>query len=229
MELKDYQNGVLDKLDYYLSKLDSLHQKALRYQQFELMEGNTVPLEDYTKKAWEALVDERRVDLLKHQSGHLVPAPYVTRFDGLERPIPNVCLKVPTGGGKTLLGVAAVERLQTDLFTQQTGMVLWVVPSDAIYKQTWKQLANREHPYRQMLERASGGRVKMLEKNDAFTKRDTDENLCVMLLMLQSSARQSKETLRMFRDSGRFTTFFPIEDDTTANEALLSSIRNLNN
>ncbi|MCV5580560.1 hypothetical protein OFO05_34760, partial [Escherichia coli] len=31
----------------------------------------------------------------------------------------------------------------------------------------------------------------------------------------------------MFRDSGRFTTFFPIEDDTTANEALLSSIRNL--
>ncbi|NMT50738.1 DEAD/DEAH box helicase family protein, partial [Vibrio parahaemolyticus] len=30
-----------------------------------------------------------------------------------------------------------------------------------------------------------------------------------------------------FRDSGRFTTFFPIEDDTTANEALLSSIRNL--
>lgn len=49
----------------------------------------------------------------------------------------------------------------------------------------------------------------MLEKNDAFTKRDTDENLCVMLLMLQSSARQSKETLRMFRDSGRFTTFFP--------------------
>ncbi|PNH90456.1 restriction endonuclease subunit R [Vibrio diazotrophicus] len=227
MELKDYQNGVLDKLDYYLKKLADTKEEAEDFVAFQKMKGKDARLTDYAKDTWEALVQERRIDLLKDKSGHLVPAPYVTRFDGLERPIPNVCLKVPTGGGKTLLGVAAVERLQTDLFTQQTGMVLWVVPSDAIYKQTWKQLANREHPYRQMLERASGGRVKMLEKNDAFTKRDTDENLCVMLLMLQSSARQSKETLRMFRDSGRFTTFFPIEDDTIANEALLSSIRNL--
>ncbi|MER1700157.1 DEAD/DEAH box helicase family protein [Proteus mirabilis] len=227
MELKDYQNGVLDKLDYYLKKLADTKEEAEDFVAFQKMKGKEARLTDYAKDTWEALVQERRIDLLKDKSGHLVPAPYVTRFDGLERPIPNVCLKVPTGGGKTLLGVAAVERLQTDLFTQQTGMVLWVVPSDAIYKQTWKQLANREHPYRQMLERASGGRVKVLEKNDAFTKRDTDENLCVMLLMLQSSARQSKETLRMFRDSGRFTTFFPIEDDTTANEALLSSIRNL--
>ncbi|MDK9358401.1 DEAD/DEAH box helicase family protein [Lelliottia sp. V106_10] len=227
MELKDYQNGVLDKLDYYLKKLSDTKEEAEDFVAFQKMKGKEARLTDYAKDTWEALVQERRIDLLKDKSGHLVPAPYVTRFDELERPIPNVCLKVPTGGGKTLLGVAAVERLQTDLFTQQTGMVLWVVPSDAIYKQTWKHLANREHPYRQMLERASGGRVKMLEKNDAFTKRDTDENLCVMLLMLQSSARQSKETLRMFRDSGRFTTFFPIEDDTTANEALLSSIRNL--
>jgi type III restriction enzyme len=98
-----------------------------------------------------------------------VPPPYISRYDGLDRSIANICLKVPTGGGKTLLGAAAVERLQTDLFRQQSGLVIWVVPSDAIYKQTWKQLANREHPYRQILERASGGRVKMLEKNDAFT------------------------------------------------------------
>lgn len=227
MELKDYQNGVLDKLDYYLKKLADTKEEAEDFVAFQKMKGKEARLTDYAKDTWEALVQERRIDLLKDKSGNFVSAPYVTRFDGLERPVPNVCLKVPTGGGKTLLGVAAVERLQTDLFTQQTGMVLWVVPSDAIYKQTWKQLANREHPYRQMLERASGGRVKMLEKNDPFTKRDIDENLCVMLLMLQSSARQSKETLRMFRDSGRFTSFFPIEDDTIANEALLSSIRNL--
>ncbi|HAT6322820.1 TPA: restriction endonuclease subunit R, partial [Proteus mirabilis] len=158
MELKDYQNGVLDKLDYYLKKLADTKEEAEDFVAFQKMKGKEARLTDYAKDTWEALVQERRIDLLKDKSGHLVPAPYVTRFDGLERPIPNVCLKVPTGGGKTLLGVAAVERLQTDLFAQQTGMVLWVVPSDAIYKQTWKQLANREHPYRQMLERASGGR-----------------------------------------------------------------------
>jgi type III restriction enzyme len=227
MELKDYQQGVLSNFDYYLSKLDALHKKAQRYVEFERSEGIDAKIGDYARDTWNALVQERRIDSLIDKNGEKFIPAHISRFDGLERTIPNVCFKVPTGGGKTLLGVAALERLQTDLFKQQCGVVLWVVPSDAIYKQTWKQLANREHPYRQMLERASGGRVKLLEKNDAFTRRDAEENLCVMLLMLQSSARQSKETLRMFRDSGRFTSFFPPEDDSPANEALLQQVRNL--
>lgn len=227
MELKDYQNGVLSKLDYYLTKLADCKEQAEDFVAFQRTKGKDARLSDYAKDTWDALVQERRIDLLKDKSGNSIPAPYVSRFDGLARPVPNVCLKVPTGGGKTLLGVAAIERLQTDFLTQQTGMVLWVVPSDSIYKQTWRELANREHPYRQMLERASGGRVKLLEKNDVFTKRDVEESLCIMLLMLQSSARQSKETLRMFRDSGRFTSFFPLEDDSTANKVLLDQVRNL--
>ena len=162
-----------------------------------------------------------------YQGGNAVVAPYLSRHDGLGQSIPNICFKVPTGGGKTLLATAALERVQTDYFKRQTGLVLWVVPSEAIYRQTWKQLANREHPYRQMLERASGGRVKMLEKGDAFTRRDVEGQLCVMLLMLPSAARKSKETLRLFRDSGRFTSFFPVEDDSEANRALLDQVPNL--
>ncbi|RUO71656.1 DEAD/DEAH box helicase [Idiomarina ramblicola] len=227
MEFKDYQNGVLDKLDYYIDKLKASKEQAEAFVEFQQARGQHATTSDYAKDAWDALVHERRIDFIQAKNGALKPAPYIARFDGLDRPIPNVCFKVPTGGGKTLLGSAAIERLQIDLFTKQTGMVLWVVPSDSIYRQTWKQLANREHPYRQILERASGGRVKMLEKNDPFTRRDVEENLCVMLLMLQSSARQSKETLRMFRDSGRFTSFFPTEDDSIANEQLLRSVRNL--
>tara|TARA_R110000796_G_scaffold211576_1_gene327741 strand:+ start:15445 stop:17559 length:2115 start_codon:yes stop_codon:yes gene_type:complete len=48
-----------------------------------------------------------------------------------------------------------------------------------------------------------------------------------MLLMLPSAARKSKETLRLFRDSGRFTSFFPFEDDSEACEALLQQVPNL--
>ena len=33
-----------------------------------------------------------------------------------------MCLKVPTGGGKTLLVLLRLKRLQKDLFTQQTGI-----------------------------------------------------------------------------------------------------------
>ncbi len=47
------------------------------------------------------------------------------------------------------------------------------------------------------------------------------------MLMLPSANRASKETLRMFRDSGRFTTFFPTEDDSEANERLAVAVPNL--
>jgi len=227
MELKDYQQTVLTKFDYYLGKLANQQEEAEDFVAFQKMKGKPAKLGDFSRTTWDLLVQERRIDPLRNNLGEQFIPGHISRFDGLDRTIPNVCLKVPTGGGKTLLGAAAIERLQADFFKQQTGIVLWVVPSDAIYKQTWKQLANREHPYRQILERASGGRVKLLEKNDAFTKQDVDGYLCVMLLMLQSSARQSKETLRMFRDSGRFTSFFPIEDDSIANHALLAEVKNL--
>jgi len=45
----------------------------------------------------------------------------VARKDGPERPVPNICLKVPTGGGKTLLGTLAVERINTEYCKKQTG------------------------------------------------------------------------------------------------------------
>lgn len=227
MELKEYQEGVLKRFDHYLDVLAQQKSDAEDIQEFWRSKGKSRPLEDYANKAWEQLVQERRVDEVRLKNGDMVTPPYISRFDGLDRTIPNVCFKVPTGGGKTLLGAAAIERLQTDYLRRQTGFVLWVVPSEAIYRQTWKQLANREHPYRQILERASAGRVKILEKDDMFTRRDVEENLCVMLLMLQSSARKSKATLRMFRDSGRFMSFFPAEDDNPANAELLNSIRNL--
>ena len=36
---------------------------------------------------------------------------YVSRTDDAGRPIPHICFKVPTGGGKTLLAAAALQRL----------------------------------------------------------------------------------------------------------------------
>ena len=226
MELKEYQQVVLIKLDCYLTVLAEQRELAEDFVEFQKSKGKTATLGDYCRDAWDQLNTERLLPYL-YQGGNAVVAPYLSRLDGLGQSIPNICFKLPTGGGKTLLATAALERVQTDYFKRQTGLVLWVVPSDAIYRQTWKQLANREHPYRQMLERASGGRVKMLEKGDAFTRRDVQGQLCVMLLMLPSAARKSKDTLRLFRDNGRFTSFFPVEDDSEANLALLEQVPNL--
>jgi type III restriction enzyme len=48
-----------------------------------------------------------------------------------------------------------------------------------------------------------------------------------MLLMLQSAARQSKETLRFFRDRGNVLGFLPREDDIDAHWDLLQQVPNL--
>ncbi|HZT26918.1 MAG TPA: hypothetical protein VFA57_14560, partial [Pseudolabrys sp.] len=73
---------------------------------------------------------------------------------------------------------------------------------------------------------ASGGRVKVLEKLDGFTKQDVEQRLCVLLLMLQSTGRQDKETLKVFRDSGHYISFFP-QDDPPSRAALLKEVPNL--
>ncbi len=227
MQLKEYQQGVLRKIDRYLAVLAEQTEKFEKAKRLMAEQGIDIDIGDPCQKTWDQLNDERFLPYNRDKDDNLLFTPYLSRKDGLHRSVPNVCLKVPTGGGKTLLAACTLERIHVDFLKRQSGFVLWVVPSDAIYRQTWKQLADREHPYRQILERASGGRVKLLEKGDAFTLRDVEEQLCVMLLMLPSASRQSKETLRMFRNSGKFTSFFPPEDDSEANRKLADAVPNL--
>ncbi len=223
MKLKDYQIDVLDRLSGYLSALAAKRKEAEEYVEFQRGKGRDAKLGDYCRETWQDLTAAGALPKVRLPDGSEAVMPYIGREDGRKWAIPNVCLKIPTGGGKTLLGTIAVDRINTEAFKTQTGLVLWVVPSDAIYSQTWRTLANREHPYRQMLERASGGRVKMLEKNDAFTKQDVDNYLCVMLIMLQAGSvkTESKAARIMFRDTGRYPSFFPDVDDATGNAALL--------
>ena len=229
MQLKDYQNDVLESLSRYLQTLAARRTDAEEILEILRSKGREAKLADYCRETWDALHAQKALPLMKDKDGNTIAPQYVARKDGLDRPVPNICLKVPTGGGKTLLGTVAVERINAEYFKKQTGFVLWIVPSDAIYSQTWKAFANREHPYRQMLERASGGRVRLLEKSDSFTKQDVDEQLCVMLMMLQAGAvkKESKEARKMFQDSGKFPIFFPDVDDAIANKALFQQVPNL--
>ena len=217
MELKDYQIAALEA---FVRWRDSLAEAQAKSEtDTAALEGLEIDVPDdvrnYPKTAWQKLA----------QSGGVAESAdeYVSRTDDADRPIPHVCFKVPTGGGKTLLAAAALERLN-----RQTGLTLWITPTRAIYEQTKAALRNREHPYRQMLERASGGRVKMLEKDDLFTRADTANYLCVMLLMLPAANRQKgREFLRMFRDSGRYPTLFPDSDDALGDAKLLNDYPDL--
>ena len=219
MELKDYQASALEAFTAWLDALTSawLQSEAAINALGQAGPAITIPeeLNNYPKMAWQQLKDAGRV---ADTAGE-----YVSRTDDAGRPIPHVCFKVPTGGGKTLLAAAALQRLR-----RQTGLTLWVMPTRAIYEQTKAALRSREHPYRQMLEIASAGQVKLLEKDDLFTKADIEHYLCVMLLMLPAANRQrGRDFLRMFRDSGLYLTLFPDSDDLLGDASLLNDYPDL--
>lgn len=222
MRKLDYQERVLETLDLYL---DELKREKVRFDRLEEMARKEpdleIPLPDYSALAWEKLRTEGKL------SPSRANIPHSERLDGIGRTVPNAVLKVPTGGGKTYLAINALSRIQNRWLGKHTGFVLWIVPNEAIYSQTLKRLKDRQDPYRQLLDRVGAGRVKIMEKSDRLDARDVTAHLCVMLLMLQSANRQTKETLKMFQDRGDVSGFTPDHGEQKAHADLLAQIPNL--
>lgn len=203
MQLKEYQQRALSELRRYLELLAEWRTKAENNPDLEI---------DFPVKAWE-------------KAG--IRCPYAGRKNGLKQPLPDFCFKIPTGGGKTLLAVKAVDSINMVFRKQKNGLVLWIVPTTQIYRQTINHLKDRDHPYRQHLDLASGGHTLILEKTERFSPQDITENLVVLMLMLPSANRKTKETLKVFKDSGGFQDFFPNEDDIKSQENVLKKFPNL--
>jgi type III restriction enzyme len=203
MQLKEFQQRALSVVKIYLEYLAQWRKRADDNPELEL---------DFPAKAWEKAGIRR---------------PYSSRKNGIDQPLPNFCLKVPTGGGKTLLAVKTIDLVNMIYRRQKAGLVLWIVPTTQIYRQTIQNLKNRDHPYRQHLDLASGGRTKILEKTDRFSPQDIKENLVIFMLMLPSANRKTKEVLKVFKDSGGFQDFFPLDDDIKGQESFLKLFPNL--
>ena len=207
MILKEYQKRTLETVRRFVQHLAEWREKDIEARGHDPQWGF-----DWVQRAW----------------GKTVPGrPYLPRRNGLGERLPAFCLKIPTGGGKTLLATRVIDLVNTHFRRTRRGLVLWIVPTTQIYNQTLKALKDRDHPYRQQLDLSSGQRTRVFEKTTAFGPRDVAENLCVLLLMLPSANRKTKETLRIFRDSGGFDRFFPPDDDPSAHARLLEEYANL--
>ncbi len=209
MNLKEYQERALGiapgsvGVKQFLEQLSVWRERAEKNPDLEI---------NFVEKAWEKAE---------------IPHTYWKKKDGLGRPLPNFCLKIPTGGGKTLLAVKTIDLVQSIYLKRQNGLVVWIVPTSQIYLQTLAALKDRDHPYRQLLDVISAGRTLILEKTDSFTPQDMEERLAVLMLMLPSASRANEDALKMFQDAGAFQAFFPPDEDSESHEKLFKRVPNL--
>lgn len=96
---------------------------------------------------------------------------------------PYVCLRVPTGGGKTLLAAHSAVIAAETYLGREYPLILWLVPTNTIRQQTLETLQKPGHPNREALLDAFNGRVNVLDIAD-FTQirpQDLREKACVFV------------------------------------------------
>ncbi len=209
MILKSSQQKVVNELEKFFQqwKDESISYKNTIETLKNVWQQNIIPdIKQPIKKLYETINEYKDFSDIPETNGEAYP---------------RLCLKVPTGWGKTLLGVKTIQLFQEQFLEKRTGLIVWMTHTDPIYKQTIQKLQDKTNPYRQMLDQISGDRTVILEKNDAIRWQDTQENLVVLMIMIQSTNRQVSEDLKVFKDSGNFMDFFPAEHEKDKIDALI--------
>ena len=139
-------------------------------------------------------------------------APTLGRYQNVIPGVPNLCFKVPTGGGKTFIACNAVRPIFDALPATKTKAVVWLVPSDAILTQTAKALKDTSHPYRQKIDVDFGGRVEVYTKQELlngqnFNPTAVTEQLSVMVLSYDSFRGRGKEGLKAYQENSNLAEF----------------------
>ncbi len=128
----------------------------------------------------------------------------------VKRETPYVCIRIPTGGGKTIVashsvGVAAKSYLQVD-----NPMVLWLVPSTAILEQTLAALRNLEHPYRAALAEDFGRNLSVMTVSEALSlsRADASGGACIIVSTIQAFKIEDTAGRKVYQDAGALMDHF---------------------
>jgi type III restriction enzyme len=126
-------------------------------------------------------------------------SPFYNTWQGLERS-PRVCLKVPTGGGKTILAAHAIRIVSETWCEKEYPLVLWFCPSDTIRRQTAEALKNHRHPYRQVLNEQFDSRVRVYDIDEKFNimPHDISQNVCIVVSTIQAFRQSNTDKYRVY-------------------------------
>ena len=129
---------------------------------------------------------------------------------------PYVCVRIPTGGGKTIMAAHAVGIAAQEYLQVSNPMVLWLVPSEAIRDQTISALKDIGHPYRAALAKDFGDDLSILSKDEALSlsRADAEGRACIIVATIQSFRRttdegkENPEGLKVYKDAGALMAHF---------------------
>ena len=163
MQLKTYQQDTLDTLDAFLARA----------------------MASGPAEAFAHAVDAQ--DKLARLEGRTPEPRSYTPLEGLPD-VPYVCLRLPTGGGKTLLAAETIRLATRSYLRRAWPLTLWFVPSDAIKTQTLEALKDRTHPYRRRLDESFGGHVRVFDitEFEMLRPQDLARSACVVVSTIQA-------------------------------------------
>lgn len=209
MELKKYQLQVIKDLDRFLELL---------------IEKQNI------SKAYNALWNENEINV-----GIDGMPPYNPELAG----VPQVCFKVPTGGGKTFLATNSLKPIFASMPHIHPKAVVWLVPSDAILSQTYKTLTDKNHAYRKKIDVDFGNKVEVYSKQQLlngqnFNPTSVSDNLSIFVLSYDSFRTSNKDGRKAYQENGSLLPFVRFKQDSsnlledTDETALIQVIRKLN-
>ena len=198
-------------------------------------------LKDYQKRAINSL--EKFIELLV-ETKSLQTAYQMTlaeagvpgaRYQANIPNVPQVCFKVPTGGGKTFMAAASLKPIHSKF---PSKIIVWIVPSETILSQTYKNLSDKDHDYCQKIFRDFGGQIRVYTKEqllagENFSPREVDEQISILVLSYDSFRRKTKDGYKVFQENPHFNNFSAqidgdIKLDDAAEVSLINTIRSYN-
>lgn len=185
MELKSYQQKVIENLEAYLSYVQTHKDLAKAFNQY-----------------WEDKI------------GPYNPLDR-TGMQPYKNNIPNaahVCVKVPTAGGKTFIAINALHSIFSAYDNRKPKAVIWLVPWSNLLQQTVNALSNPEHPYRQKLNSLFNHRVEIYQKEDLlqgsnFNPTVVKEQLSIFVISFASLRARKKEDRKVYQENGQLEAF----------------------
>lgn len=209
MELKIYQKKVINDLTRFLELLTETKN---------------------INKAYTKLWEEKNI---------IVGGDGMPSYNSVIPGVPHVCIKVPTGGGKTYIAANAIKPIFDSMPNIHPRAVVWLVPSDAILSQTYKTLANIEHDYRKKINTDFCNKVEVYSKEQLlnaqnFNPTAVNEQLSVFVLSYDSFRTNKKDGRKAYQENGNLAPFSKYKVNSnmlledTDETALIQVIRKLN-